>query len=354
MGKKGRFFIICLIAAVIIGSLGCGSQSTANAEEEKKKEEAIPVEVTKVKKGDISAYFTGTASLEAENEARVVAKVGGVVEKLFVEEGHKVKKDQVLAQLDDDKLSLDLAQAEARLKQLENEFNRKKELYQKKIISTEIFERTRSDFEMQKATVGLARLMKDYTSIRAPIDGVVAERMIKVGNMVPQNEPCFHISDFEPLLAVLHVPEKEMSKLKENQKAVITVDAFPDETFTGKILRISPVVDPQTGTFKVTGAVTDTEGKLKPGMFTRLSIVYNVHRNTLLVPKDAVLIEGNESVVFVVNENKAHRKTVETGYINTAHMEITKGLTVGDTVVQTGISGLKDGSKVEIVTNPKG
>jgi membrane fusion protein (multidrug efflux system) len=348
MWKKERYILIFLMVPVIFSLVGCGSQSTANAEE-KKKEETIPVEVTRVEKGNISAYFTGTASLEAENEAMVVAKTGGIVERIFVEEGDKVKKGQVLAQLDDDKLTLELKEAEARLKQLESEFKRNRELHQKNIISTEIFERIKSDFEMQKAKVEMARLMKDYTSIRAPIDGMVAERRIKVGNMVPQNEPCFHITDFDPLLAVLHAPEKEMSKLRENQIAFLEVDALPNETFTGKILRISPVVDSQTGTFKVTAAVTDPGGKLKPGMFSRVRIVHDVHDDILLLPKDAVLTEGNESVVFLVKDKVANRKAIETGYINTTHLEILSGLELGDTVVLTGVSGLKDGSKVEIL-----
>jgi len=353
MWKKKLFLLIFLMSAVILSFVGCAGQSIASAEE-KKQEEAIPVEVTKVVKGSVSAYFTGTASLEAENEAKVVAKVGGVVEQILVEEGDKVKKDQVLAKLDDDKLALDLAEAEARLKQLENEFKRNQELHQKNIVSTEIYERIKSDFEMQKAKVAQARLMKDYASIQAPISGVIAERLIKVGNMVPQNEPCFHITDFDPLLAVLYAPEKEMSKLQENQKVILEVDALPNETFTGKILRISPVVDPQTGTFKVTAAVTAPGGKLKPGMFSRVRIVHDVHNDTLLLPKDAVLTEGNESVVFLVKDNIVQRKTVEIGYVNTTHLEIKAGLALGDTVVQTGIGGLKDGSKVEILetTNP--
>ncbi|MGD2089813.1 MAG: efflux RND transporter periplasmic adaptor subunit [Candidatus Aminicenantes bacterium] len=351
MWMKKYFMLVFLMTAVIFNFVGCASQSTASAEE-KKQEEAIPVEVTAVVKGSVSAYFNSTASLEAENEAEVVAKVGGVVEQILVEEGDKVKKDQVLAKLDDDKLALDLAEAEARLKQLESEFKRNQELHQKNIISTEIYERVKSDFEMQKAKAAQARLMKDYTSIRAPISGVIAERLIKVGNMVPQNQPCFHITDFDPLLAVLHAPEKEISKLQENQKAILEVDALPNETFTGKILRISPVVDPQTGTFKVTAVVSDPGGKLKPGMFSRVRIVHDVHSDTLLLPKDAVLTEGNESVVFLVKDNIVQRETVEIGYINTTHMEIKAGLALGDTVVQTGIGGLKDGSKVEILENP--
>lgn len=353
MLKKERVLIIAMTAVLAIaGLVGCSSQSVANAQEKKKEEtEAIPVEVTTVEKGSISAYFTGTASLEAENEATVVAKVAGVVEKLLVEEGHRVRTNQVMAQLDDDKLALDLQEAQARLKQMENEYKRKKELFQKNIVSTEDYERARSDYEMQKAKVEQARLLKDYTSIRAPFAGVVAERMIKVGNMVPVHEACFRVTGFDPLLAVLHVPEKDLQKLRKDQPATLELDALPGKPYTGSILRISPVVDPKTGTFKVTVAVTGHKGALKPGMFSRIKVAYDVHDDTLLLPKDAVLTEGNESVVFVVNEKDktVHRTVVKIGYINTTHLEIASGLKLGDIVVQTGIGGLKDGSRVEIL-----
>lgn len=349
--RKKLILVLFLAAAIMINFVGCsGSVAEAKQEAEKKeKEETIPVEVTTVITGDISAYFTGTASLEAEGEAKVVAKTSGVVEKIFVEEGQKVKEGQLLAQLDDDRLVLDLKQAQARLNQLEREFKRNSELFKKKIISAELYDRVQSDYEMQKTQVERATLLKNYTSIRAPIGGVVAERMIKRGNMLQQDQQCFHITDFDPLLAILHVPEKELSKLKKDQKAFLEVDALKNERFKGKILRISPVVSRETGTFKVTVAVTDPAGKLKHGMFSRVRIVYDVRKNTLLVPKDAVLTEGKEKVVFVVKDKKASRKLVEVGYINTTHLEIKSGLQKGDTIVQTGQGALKDGDLVDIL-----
>jgi len=358
MRKKRNFVLIPIMLTailVIAGFTGCGKQANANptADKDKKGEEAVPIEITSVERGDISAYFTGTTALEPENEAKVVAKVGGVVEQIFVEEGHYVKENQVLAKLDDDRLSLDLAESEARLKQLENDFQRNQELYQKNIISMDGFERVKSEYEIQKARLGMARLMKDYTSIRAPISGVLAVRLIKVGNMVQTNEICFHISDFDPLLAVLFVPEKDLNKLQNNQKATIEVDSLPNQFFLGKILRMSPVIDSKTGTFKVSVAVTDPANKLKPGMFARIRIAHDAHTDTLLLLKDAVLSEGNESIVFLVNpKNKTvQRKVIEIGYVNTTHLEVIKGLNFGDQVVLTGIGGLKDGSPIEILAN---
>jgi len=380
--KKKIFLTMMLLGISLIMMVGCGgNNNTAKADQDKEKT-VIPVEACAIKTGTISAYFKGTATLEAENEAQVVAKTSGVVENILVEEGDRVKAGQILAKLDDDKVSLDLEEAQVRLKQLENDYKRSQELFQKNIISEEAFDRSKSDYEMQKTKTDLARLLKEYTSICAPISGVISRRLIKTGNMLTQNQPCFQISDFDPLIAILHVPEKELIKLKPSQDAKLSVDALPEQIFSGNILRISPVVDPETGTFKVTVAVKDPYEKLKPGMFARVDIVYDEHHHTLLAPKEAILTEGDETVVFLVtNEEKkvedkntsdklspqttntkpdptvdnnkkiktARRTSIEVGYINTTHIEILNGLKDGDIIVQTGIGALKDGSTIEIL-----
>jgi membrane fusion protein (multidrug efflux system) len=129
------------------------------------------------------------------------------------------------------------------------------------------------------------------------------------------------------------------------------VDAVPDNVCTGRIERISPVVDPSTGTMKVTIEIDNAEHRLKPGMFTRIDVVYDVRANTLLVPKNAIMAEDRESCVFVVKDSVALRRLVETGYVNTSHTEILRGLEKDDLVVTTGKSSLKDSIKVDVVVH---
>ena len=271
------------------------------------------------------------------------------MKQILVEEGGYVKAGQVLAKLDDEKLAVQLAQAEANMKKLENDFRRNEELFNKKLVSAEVYQRAKFEYESQKAAFEMTKLDHDYASIRAPISGVVAERMIKVGNMVLPNTPTFRITDFDPLLAVLHVPEREMSKLRVGQPASLTVDAISGADFTGRIARVSPVVDPTTGTIKVTVEVRDPSRQLKAGMFGRVNVVHDMHTNALLVPKGAVMAEDAESAVFVVQDSVAYRKLVKTGYVNGANIEILSGLQAGDKIVTTGQGSLKDSSKVEIV-----
>ena len=344
--KLAALFGLCLMG---LAGLGCSKDSQSKTEEEKAAGTGIPVEIAPVELGDIAAFFTGTAALEAEAEATVVAKVPGVVKEILVEEGGAVRAGQVLARLDAEKLTLQVAQADANLRKLENDFHRNEELFNKNLISAEVYQRAKFEYESQKAAFDLARLELDYAAIRAPISGVVSQRLIKVGNMVIMNAPTFRITDFDPLLAILYVPEREISKLQVGHTALLIVDAVPGTEFSGRIERISPVVDPATGTVKVTIEVRDPSKRLKSGMFGRVNIVYDVHRQTLMAPKEAVLAEDAEAAVFVIQDSIAYRRVVRTGYANGTHIEILDGVQKGDTIVTTGHGSLKDSSRVEVV-----
>lgn len=345
--KRLVLIVIIITAAIIF--YGCEGKSNSQVKNDKEEDTGIPVETTKVIQGSVTATYAGSASLEAEAEALVAAKVSGIVKKIFVEEGDSVTSGQVLAKLDDEQYKLELNQAESILENLSSEYERNQSLFKNKIVSQESYEKTKSEYNTQKSAYDLARLKLNYTDIKAPISGIVSQRLIKVGNMVKLDQPTFQITDFDPLLAVLHVPEREMSKLQIDFPASLTADAIPDSEFRGKILRISPIVDAGTGTFKVTVEVNDKTRKLKPGMFTRVKIIYDTHENTLLVSKNAILSEDTETWAFVVNDDTATKKEVKIGYSNSTHVEILSGLNVGDIIVTTGLSSLKDGSKIKVV-----
>jgi membrane fusion protein (multidrug efflux system) len=340
--------LTALAATLILALAGC-SKGGADVAEKKDEVPAIPVETAVAAVGSVSATYSGTASLEAEQQATVVAKVGGVITRILVEEGTRVRAGQVLAKIDDARYKLEVDRAKANLAKLEQEYNRNLQLHSKGLMAADAYERIKFDLDALRAQYEIAKLDEDYTEIRAPIDGVVSERQIKVGNMVTVNQPVFVVTDFDPLLANLYVPERELNKLRAHQRATVNADALPDRRFTGVIDRISPTVDPKTGTFKVTVAVADPTRQLKPGMFGRIDVVYDVRANTLLVPRAAVLQEDAESTVFVVKDGVAARRTVQTGYTNNGSIEVVSGLAQGETVVTVGHSSLKDGAKVSQV-----
>lgn len=345
---KQMAIILMIIAAALL-FYSCGGSANSQVKEETEEETAIPVEASQVMRGSITATYSGSTNLEAEAEAVVVAKVSGVVKKILMEEGNSAEAGQVMAKLDDEQYRLEANQARSILEKISSEFERNESLFKNKIISQESFEKTKSEYHTQKAAYDLAKLRLDYTEIKAPISGIVSRRLIKVGNMVKADQPTFQVTDFDPLLAVLHVPEKEMRKLHVGFPAKLTADALPGSEFKGRISRVSPIVDAGTGTFKVTVEVSDKTLSLKPGMFSRVAIVYDTHENAILVPKNAILTEDTQAWIFVVNSDTVTKEEVQIGYSNSTHVEVLSGLEVDDVVVTTGLGSLRDGSKIKVV-----
>lgn len=345
------FFLASLALAGYLALSACSGKAAEAQQADAKKDAvpAIPVEVAEVQFGDMAATYSGTSTLEADQEATVVAKVDGTVAHLYVEEGAQVRAGQPLAKLDDAKLRFDCEQAQANYEKKQQEFERSQKLYDHHLISLDAYDSVKYDLAALKAGYDIAKFNLDNTVIRAPINGTVAKRLVKVGNTLTANESVFVISNFDPLLAVLYVPENTLPELHSGQHAKLTADAVPGKTFSGSVARISPVVDPQTGTFKVTVELRDVKGTLAPGMFSRVLITYDVHRHTLLIPRSALVTEDGETAVYVVKAGNAHRVTVKTGYSDNKDVEIISGLNDGDRVVTLGQNALRDGAKVAVV-----
>ena len=221
LNRYGPAVIVC---AVLLSACGQDEQDEAT-EESEEETVAIPVEVGAPVRGDIVAVYSGTAPIEAFAEADVIAKVAGEVREIIVEEGDYVKQGQVLAKLDGDRLRLELNQSEANLHKLQRDYERNIELKDKALISSGDFVKIKYDLEALEASFNLAKLELDYTQIRAPIDGVVSERFVRLGNTLAVNEPAFRITSFDPLVAYLHVPEREYRNIAQGQPVGIDIDA---------------------------------------------------------------------------------------------------------------------------------
>jgi membrane fusion protein (multidrug efflux system) len=341
------------LAAISLISVVSGCSQGESKDDAKKEEASIPVEVATASQGAIEAAYRGTATLEAEDEATVNAKTGGVIEAILVEEGQRVKAGQVLARLETDRLRLEVARAKASLDQLEQDFKRNASVYQRNLVSREAYERSKFELDGARAAYDLARLALDESEIKSPFAGVVSLRYIKVGNMIQAGSPAFRVTKMDSLQAQIYVPERDIDKLAAGQSTTLTVDAWPQKTFKGSILRVNPVVDASTGTVKVTVAMAPEQPELKPGMFGRVEILYDRRENALLIPKDAVLTEDAQQSVFVVTEGRAHRRNIKVGYSDAEHYEVIDGLKPGDQLVVTGQASLKDDSKIEIVNAPE-
>lgn len=352
LDPKMNPFLVCLLASMAALSLAACDQGADDADEAKEETPAIPVEVALPERNDISAVYSGTAPVEAFADATVVAKVGGEIRQILVEEGDDVLSGQILARLDGDRLRLEMQQAQSNLQKLQRDFQRNLDLKDKSLISEGDFEKIRFEMDALQATYELTRLELGYTEIRAPIDGVVSERFVKLGNTIEANAAAFKVTSLEPLVSYLHVPEREYRRISRGQIATIHIDAMPGPGFEGVVARIGPVVDPLTGTFRITIEVSDPSRQLKPGMFGRVTIIHDMHTNAMQIPRSAVVDENGHSAVYTVKDGLAERRSVTTGFTEGGRVEILDGLQDTDQVVIVGQTSLKNGSRVSIINTP--
>ena len=317
---------------------------------DKNGDDRVPIEVASVSRSDVPAFFTGTAVLEAENEAEIIARAAGNVEAIHVEEGDRVHEGSLLLELDGREQEIALQEAKASTERLRHELQRLESLYEQSLASERDLIGTRAEFGAAEARQEAASLTATYTQVRSPFDGVVTQRFIGLGQPVAPGAPLFRVADFNPLLVRVFMPERVVQKISVDQRVRIEADAKPDIEYSGRVARIAPVVDRRTGTIKVTLELDkNDEGTLMPGSFVRVFIETDRHAEALVVPGRAVVEEGGESFVYRAESDSVRRVRVEAGYVHGDLTEILTGLEEGERVVTAGQGSLKDGTKVRII-----
>lgn len=333
------------VAAVLVSACGVGEASTTS-EMQQPADTPMPVEVVLPVKTEIFATYHTTTTLASDLDAPVVARVEGEVVEILVEEGDLVIKGQVLARLDGDRLRLEMNEAKASLNKAAGEYERMIGLHERGLVSSASFEGTKYDMNALQAGYKLKRLNYEYTSIRAPISGVVSARGIKPGQHVAVNDETFRVTDTSQLVAHLKIPQNELGKISAGQETEIRVDAMPEDVFLATIARISPTIDSRNGTFRATANIDNRSGLLAPGMFGRFDIAYERRDGALTIPAAAILEEDNETVVYVVKDGTAVRRIIEAGIEYNGVVEVLSGVGEDDRIVVTGHRSLRDGSRV--------
>jgi len=359
--QTARISLMAMLFAAAFALAAC-DQANGTGKDAKDEVPAVPVEVAATRRAEMAAVYTGTAPIESERKAGVVAKVQGEIRQILVDEGQHVREGQLLVRLDGDQMRLQVALAEATMRKLERDYARNTELQAKGLISAVSIDNLKYELEAAKASWELTRLQLSYTDIRSPIGGTItirAER-VKIGNTVmpaggviaTSDSALFVVEDLDSLILKINMPERELAKLSVGQVAELSFDAVPGRMFTGKVGLISPYVDPATATFGVRVRVTDTGGLLRPGMFARVAIVYERKLDALQIPRTALLDGDGPPKVFVVKGGKAAERPVQLGLSNGAYVEIVTGLKDGEQVVVVGQAAIKPGATVRIVNTP--
>lgn len=316
-------------------------------------EQAVPVAVSTARTGSIASYYHSTATLEAERQAEVLARVAGVALQLKAEEGDQVPADGPLLVIENDEYRYRLQQAEASTANLRARYQRLEAMLAEQLTTEEEFQAARSELETAEANEGLARLELSYTTVRAPFEGQITQRLVDEGQNISVGDPLFVLADFHPLLARVHVPSREFRELKLKQSVELTLDSDGTE-LEGTIRLISPVIDATSGTIKITVEVNEFPAGTRPGDFAEVRIVTERRDDVVLVPRSAVITDKGEQIVYVAlpgegQGSSAERRIVTVGFTDDDSAQITDGLAPGEQIVVKGQRSLKHGSPLKIL-----
>ncbi len=364
MTKKNK---ICTgLAVVLLLSLFCCKPP----EQEEIQEEsfgAALVTVFKVSKQRISEKLVFTGVIEAWQTMNVMPEIGGRIAKIYVEEGDRVQRGQLLAELDTRATRLQTEQAEAAVAVAQANYNdaaknkeRMERLIKENAVSEQQYEKIKLAFEsaeaqlnQAKAALNLAKYNLDVSIMEAPFSGVIASKNAEVGDVINPMMGGFSatsgvvtLMDFSRVKIEVDVSQQDVVRIKKGQPASMAVSALPGRTFPGRVSVVNLTADPTTKKFHVEVTAENPGLVLRPNTFGEITIEVSSHEDALVVPQNAIL---ENKYVFIVNEdNTVRRQEVNIGLENTDMVEILSGIQFGDRVVVEGSYGLDEGAKIEI------
>jgi multidrug efflux pump subunit AcrA (membrane-fusion protein) len=414
MNRAKKTIIVLVILAIAALSAFRAAQVISGKKNEDPKRQGMSqaplVEVAPVIQGSIEEKILRTGDIAPYAQVTIYSKVQGWVDKINVREGDRVKSGQVLATLDareaeaavgQSKASLEAAvarakqvrataqetaqsqiqQTQANLDLAKADLDRARELHQKNFIARQQLDEAQTKYNVAKAahdltlnsiqqktwendialaeaqvrqakaTLDLCQAQLANLIITSPMNGGVTKRFVDPGTMVKDTTPILTLMDLNEVKMMVNVIEKEFIHLQKGQPVKITVTAFPNRSFQGRIAIINPALELQSRTAEIQITIPNPGYVLNPGMFGRVEILLRSTPQAILVPIQALISEGEKDVVFVLKDGKAYRRTVEKGLIKDAVVEITQGLNPGEQVITAGPGPLKDGSPVRLMAN---
>jgi membrane fusion protein (multidrug efflux system) len=311
----------------------------------------VPVEVTRVEDGRIARLVSVSGNIEPIRTVAVNAQLAGALRAVNVEEGSRVSQGDTLATLDDREISAQLASAAAQYQLAEGAYQRSLRLRERQVITEAEFERDRAALAAADATREQLRTRIGFATVRAPVAGVVTEKLVEAGDIVGVQTRLFSIAEVSTLVVRVRVSELDVVSIRPGDMAEVALDAFPGQTLNARIRRIFPSADPVSRLVPVEVALLGTDASVaRPGFLARVTFALGAKENVRLVPASAIVTDASGGrAVYVINENKAERRFVRTGMTSEGRVEITEGLENGEVVVVTGTNNLRNGADVRII-----
>lgn len=369
--NKSKYFIYALVVFIIIvaGYFVIGSLTKS----------AIEVKLTTVIKqspAKSNAVLTASGYVVAQREASVSSKGTGVLEYLGVVEGDKVKRGQIIARLDNRDIVAQLDEAKSNLqfyqaqkKEVENNYNREKELFERGLSSQQSLDQAESSYktllaniDIAEARIRAAEVALENMVIRAPFDGTVLTKNAEVGEIVApfgasttSRAAVVTIADMTSLMVETDVSESNIEKIKQDSDCEIVLDAYPDKSYQGYVFKVVPTADRSKATVLVKVGFKNYDSRVLPEMSAKVSFLSEKKEGeenqlpVLTIPLSAVDDLNGKKIVYVVKDDKAILKEITTGRLLGNYVEIISGLNEGDEIIDNLNENIKDGIQVKVL-----
>lgn len=336
-----------LVVAALVVMTSCGSKKTSETAQEEK----IPVRVQKLETLSVARTLDYSANLQADEQIFYAPATAGRITKIYVEVGDRVKKGQLLVDMD----KTQLKQTEAQFENIKTEYKRAVELKKTNSISQQAYDQAVTQYEVTKANLDFLR---ENTQMIAPFDGIVTGKYFEDGEMYTggafggaSKPSIIALEKINPLKAYVNLSEQYFLQVKEGSKVDLKCAIYPDRVFEGRVKIVYPTIDPASRTFSVEIQVPNAKEELRPGMYATMNIAVN-QTDALVAPAIAVLkLQGsNDRYLFVNRDGKAKRIGVNLGKRFEDKVEIiSPEIKEGDELVVVGQGRLVDGSPLQVI-----
>jgi multidrug efflux system membrane fusion protein len=341
--KKVNLFLIVIFSFTVVVSC---KKSPPKVEEKS----AIPVRTEIVKEQLLSFPVRTSGRLTAKTESKLSFKTGGIIKKIYVDEGQSVKEGELLSELNLSEIEPRAKQAELALQKAERDYQRAKNLYRDSVATLEQFQDAKTALEYAKSNAEIAKFNLKYSDIRAPGNGKILKRVSESNEIVGPGQPIFLFASTESSWVVRsNVTDKDIVHISLNDSATIEFDAYPGKTFYGRITETGNMADPYTGTYEVEITMKEQPESLVSGFIVTVTIYpAKTSRNMILIPAEAVQ-EGNgiSGNVWLMKDEKPVRQVIEIHSITDRGIIVASGLVEGDEIITEGGEYVREGVDVE-------
>jgi membrane fusion protein (multidrug efflux system) len=344
---------LCIATALVLsvtGLIACG-QSDAKTSNGAPASEPPPLYVT-IEAVQVSPFIDAvqaTGIIKAYDDVMIAPEEGGVIEEWKVKKGDLVVKGQVLAALKDDVIMASYKAAEAQYKLAQLNFEKQEKVFEEQAVSALQLKSSEFARDAAKAQMELMKARLERTQLRSPITGVFNDRFVDEGEFAPPAMPAGHVVNISQVKVQADVPERHAQYVVPRTHAIITVDAFPNDTLVGTIGYVGAVLSANNRTVPIEIVIGNPERKLKPEMIARLRIIRSTRTSAVLINEGVIQqINSERMIVYIENGGTAEERQVKVGGRHGGKVEIVDGLKPGDRLIVKGFQKLTNGQKVQI------